>query len=98
MFLSVRPVQGSSLPAGGETGRTNLPDDLVASSLFGRRAGLGLQDGGLPGESDLHLQAGAGGHLAVLLLQDLHRLLAERLGWRFVLTAVLLLLLRSPPG
>ena len=85
MFLSVRPVQGSSLPAGGETGRTNFPDDLVTPPLFGCRAGLGLQDGRLPGESNLHLQVGAGGDLAVFLLQDLDGLLAERFGRRFLL-------------
>ena len=85
MFLSVRPVQGSSLPAGGEAGGTNLPDDLVTPPLLRRRAGLGLQDGRLPGESNLHLQVGAGGDLAVFLLQDLDGLLAERFGRRFLL-------------
>ena len=49
MFLSVCPVQSSRLPARGEAGGTNLPDDLVTSPLLGRRAGLGLQDGRLPG-------------------------------------------------
>ena len=91
MFFSVGPVQSSSLPARWKTGGTNLPDDLVASPLFGCRAGLGLQDGRLPGESNLDLQTGgAGGHLAVFLLQDLHRLLAERLGWRLLLALCLL--------
>ena len=86
MFLPVCPVQSSSLPAGGEAGGTNLPDDLVTSPLFGRRAGLGLQDGRLPGESNLHLETGgAGGDLAVFLLQDLDGLLAERFGRRFLL-------------
>ena len=89
MFLSVCPVQSSSLPARGQTGGTNLPDDLVTSPLFGRRAGLGLQDGWLPGQSNLHLQVGAGGDLAVFLLQDLHRLLAERLGGGLLLTVLL---------
>ena len=91
MFLPVSPVQSSSLPAGGQAGGTNLPDDLVTSPLFGRRAGLGLQDGRLAGESNLHLETGgAGGDLAVFLLQDLHRLLAERLGWRLLLSISLL--------
>ena len=90
MFLPVCPVQSSSLPAGGKAGGANLPDDLVTSPLLRCRAGLGLQDGRLPGESDLHLQTGAGGDLAVLLLQDLHRLLAERLGWRLLLAVCLL--------
>ena len=85
MFLSVCPVQSSSLPARRKTGGTNLPDDLVTSPLLGRRAGLGLQDGRLPGESNLHLQVGAGGDLAVFLLQDLDGLLAERFGRRFLL-------------
>ena len=85
MFLSVCPVQSSRLPARGEAGGTNLPDDLVTSPLLGRRAGLGLQDGRLPGESNLHLQVGAGGDLAVFLLQDLDGLLAERFGRRFLL-------------
>ena len=89
MFLSVSPVQSSRLPAGGEAGGTNLPDDLVTSPLFGRRAGLGLQDGWLPGESNLHLQVGAGGDLAVFLLQDLDGLLPERLGWRLLLAVSL---------
>ena len=85
MFLSVCPVQSSRLPARGEAGGTNLPDDLVTSPLLGRRAGLGLQDGRLPGESNLHLQVGAGRDLAVFLLQDLDGLLAERFGRRFLL-------------
>ena len=85
MFLSVCPVQSSRLPARGEAGGTNLPDDLVTSPLLRRRAGLGLQDGRLPGESNLHLQVGAGGDLAVFLLQDLDGLLAERFGRRFLL-------------
>ena len=85
MFLSVCPVQSSRLPARGEAGGTNLPDDLVTPPLLGRRAGLGLQDGRLPGESNLHLQVGAGGDLAVFLLQDLDGLLAERFGRRFLL-------------